>query len=646
MQEQAAPPRFSGYYPHKLSIPANYLPRDKFVQEAICTAIMRGQEHISSANIPLVGKLKGSITTNFPKLILRVYDREILRLAGPELERFDDIDCKDITCTCGVKPRYEKLFCETEAHEDAIVYNTCKRTIFAAAKRQMKSAPTPTLEVAEDFFVFARMKIQEYCGTCLQNFGYSYEQWYNHLTYQKQKLMDQVYEYIHGVPPAHRSPSDALPDQEFKDEYYSGLANVDPRRFHYEALCKVEVQDTDGKPRMVCKIPDLVKFIMGPVTWKLEEIFQDHFPVYCGGMNLTQMQDKINHYIDEGFCIVAEGDGSAFDNTQDILLKKVDRYIYDLVAPMVHHVPQELFRYVTNQYYKVMDVINVDNGSPSVLMTYAVLGTVFSGDTDTTLMNTIRMGLYNWYTNEKAGLKIKVHFQAFSKGDDFTVMYHIGLGKFNIQEAYRAYWLAKAKPDGPSYNGRDERCYGLGQILKFIEHGDPNMIKFCSLRAWYTDNLTQHIYLTRDPKKFMTLSKYSRKTKCLTDYQVALYLEAQAEALEANYSQIDYFMAMAQCYRIRASQFMSAASGKRHGCRSRDRRSTLPLGPSEVYDGFNYEPRHDAVSIIGDYWGTMQVIERKQEATLTPQEAYLVNQQIAEEFPTSDLQLLVAQGPL
>lgn len=638
MQEQAAPPRFRGLYPHKMMIPQSYIPRDRFLRDAISMAMdacrigcgFNGAEYNSKHSLTL---RKGVYYGNLPKLVLQIYDPEILGLAGPapNYPLFDDIDCKQITCTCTDKPRYEQLFASTSADRDSIVYNNCKRTIFAAAKRQIKSAPIPTLSVATDFVRWSKRKLRLLIGDVLDNFGYSFNQWFNHLTYAKQQRMRAVQEFLYGTDPL--------------KEHYRGIRYL-TKELHYEAICKVEVQGPDGKPRMVCAIPDLIKYVMGPVCWRLEEVFQDKIPTYCGGKNLSQMQDHINAYIDDGYCVVAEGDGSAFDNTQDILLKSVDRFVYNSIADRIYHVPKELFLLVANQIYKIMDVVSTYEGRRHTLMTYAVLGTVFSGDCDTTLMNTLRMGFYNWYTNEKAGLLLNRDFVCFSKGDDFTVMYHIKLGKFSVDDTYRAYWLAKAKPNGPAYDGCDERCYGLGQILKFIDVGDPNTIKFCSLRAWYTSPGSLRIYLTRDPSKFYTLAKYSRKACHMSNSDLARYLRDQALALTQSYGGLHYFDSMAQQYLLRADYLNQYTDPTlKSGRAARDRRETLPLEAEEQFDGYYRWARNMTYQIHGNYWDTMQAIERVNEAVLTPSECWYINTQIDAEYADRDLTYLGATRP-
>lgn len=615
MQDQAAPPRFRGLYPHEIEVRSAFIPRDKFLVD-----------ELKALGIDLKSTY---INAKLPKLVLQLKDPEIIKLAGKNMEKFDSIDCKDVSCTCQDKDRYLQIFNSTVADRDSIIYNPCKRTLFAAAKRQMKSAPVPDLSAALDFINFSKQAIDNLLGDDLLSFGYSYNQWYNHLTAAKQKRMDAIHEFIHGNDP-------------LKDHYVS-VERTDPKMFHYEAICKMEIQGNDGKPRMVCSIPDLIKYVMGPVCWKLEELFSLKVPTYCGGQNLGQMQSKINHLIDEGYCIAAEGDGSAFDNSQDVLLKSIDRYVYNRIADRIHHVPKDLFTYVANAYYKIMDVVHTEGKRRIVLATYAVLGTVFSGDCDTTLMNTLRMGLYNWYTNHIAKLALGRDFYCFSKGDDFTVLYKRCTDLVRVKEAYNKLWLGKPKPSAPGYpvDQCDERIYGLGQILKFMEFGPPNIIKFCSLRAWYIDPHSQHVHLTRDPAKFTTLSKYSRKALHMCNCRLAQYLDDQAMSIEITSDNIHYFHDMAVAYRKAAAYYRrGSCTHKKLGRAAGDNRLSLDLEVSDPHNGYLYTPRQDDYKIVGTYWDTMKQLWLRNDEPLTPEQWRFVNQQVDCEFADRPISLL------
>jgi len=285
---------------------------------------------------------------------------------------------------------------------------------------------------------------------------------------------------------------------------------------------------------------------------------------------------------------------------------------------------------------------------PETLITYAVLGTVFSGDCDTTLMNTVRMALYNLYTNDRNGLIYEYHYIAWSKGDDFTVMYQNEVDIEYAQRGYRKYWLAKAKPNDPSFaDVYDNRTFGLGQILKMLDFGGPDSFEFCSLNAWYTNYITGHITLTRDLKKLTKLANYSRKTKIMNNIEVYQYIVDQVVALQASYKGIQYIDKYCYLLMERAKEFLYAcdynmiqkAQKKRRTCG--DTRVTYTL-LGATYMFYNTTPRHTVNKIKhgATYWETMKEIYNKKEMRLNPAELELVNQQINEKFPANDLCVL------
>lgn len=579
-------------------------------------------------------------------LKLTVYDPQLRKLynknrghsilvEGKQYEQnpLDFIHVSDIDCKCDGKVLYEQLFGNPDEQVDEVMaYKSCKHTIFAAAKRQMKMAPRPDPKTADDFLQYAKEIIDKEVGEHLRHFSYSYQQWYNHLTKSKQNDMDSVSQYYHH-------------EYELLDKNL--IRKIE--RNHYEGICKVELQSTDGKPRMVCSIPLRTKYIMGPVCWRLEEIFAHHFKGYCGGKNLTQMAESINKYIDQGFTNIIEGDGSAFDNTQDITLKRVDHYVYQQVKHAVYHVDKDEFINVATELYKTMDVVSMVDGKRSLLFTYSILGSVFSGDCDTTLCNTIRMALYNRYVNDRAGLKYGVDYVCFSKGDDFTVMYKPYVKYEQICDIYYKYFVKAIK----DVTKPDSRVYGLGQVLKMLDQGDQTSIKFCSLRAWLVDE--SHIMLTRDPKKFYNLAKYSRKIKCMNSVQAAQYCLDQAIALENSYAKLHIFEAMAKAYRLKAEQYLTNVNKtevvafhnkmkKRieRQARANQRAETSRYEmPEDKYQRliYNITYRQNAHKIKEDYWTTMQALERVNTRVLTDTEANIVNRQIEEEFDVNDLYL-------
>jgi len=569
---------------------------------------------------------------NLNRLSIQSNDPELNALYT-EHSGLNGILVSDLTCPCNHKPLYEQILGSYNDDDDVMAYKTCKHTIFAAAKRQMKAAPSPDPDVLKDFLQYSFKRIEEDIGPYLDNFGYSYNQWFNHLTLQKQKPMTEIETLLSD------QPNPAL------------LLNISPKKKKmlltdkYEGICKVELQHKDGKPRMVCSIPQKTKYIMGPVTWALEEICSHSFKGYCGGKNLTEMANMINEYIDQGFTKVVEGDGSAFDNTQDVTLKAIDRYIYERVEDKIYHVDKKLFHQVSHQLTKTMKLKYLDGKKIRELCEYSITGTVFSGDCDTTLMNTIRMAMYNRYVNDKAGWKYGEDYICFSKGDDFTVMYKPYITDEQIENAYYKYFCRSANP-GELHN---RTSFGLGQVLKFLEFGPPSIIKFCSLRAWYVD--AEHIMLTRQPDKFYSIGKYSIKAKNMSNLQLYVYLNQLAIAIEASYGGMHFFDAVAQSYRNKAKTLNlnqtdickadSRINAFKNNLVKEKIRVTLDLekGIDLIIKDIKF--RSSVHKMHGTYWETMQSIERVITNKFTPQQLKLINQQMDAEFDVEELKSIL-----
>lgn len=555
--------------------------------------------------------------------------RQMLESQGNHENPLNYIKVKDLTCPCDNKILYEQLFGDAiDQVDEVMAYKSCKHTIYAAAKRQMKAAPTPANDVADEFIRYAKNIIEEEIGEYLDNFGYSYNQWYHHLEAKKQHDMDLVARY---------------------DAHDTTLTEAEKRRveqMNYEGICKIELQETNGKPRMVCSIPLRTKYVMGPVTWALEEIAAKYLKGYCGGKNLGEMTKEINEWASKGFTKVVQGDGSSFDNTQDIVLKGLDRYLYKRVDDKIYHCAREDFQKISQQYYKTMDVVYTDKDTKQqkVLFTYSILGSVFSGDADTTLCNTMRMALYNRFVNDKAGLKWAEDYVCFAKGDDFYVLYKPYVEDDFIKKAYYRYFLpANPEPDKP-----DTRQYGLGQVLKMLEFGDLSSLAFCSLRAWFIE--PEKIILTRNPKKFFGLNKYARKTKTLPPAKLAEYLLQQAIGLSI-YKNIKIFDTMAQAYEQKARQVLKQYNAKisiteiknriaKHNADLQRKQQSEYHSYSNTFQKlYDIKERERCYKIFGSYWETMKALEEQADyaSFLTPQQYALINQQIEAEFSSEEL---------
>jgi hypothetical protein len=586
-------------------------------------------------------QIKKIFVKTLPRCKLREYTNAINNISPAEIT---DIQKNKIL--------FERTLGNTEDPVNVIAYGNNKQTLFAAAKRQMKTAPTPDPNILQQFINYSKKIIDDELGPYLKHFSYDVTQWINHLNYAKQKAIIPIHEYCQGTLDTTR---------------YTKKQMRDMLSLSYTAICKTELQPPDGKPRMVCSIPQMIKYTMGPVTWKLEEICQQQFKGYCGGKNLQQMAQDINKYLSQGFTKIVEGDGSAFDNTQDVTLKEIDRYIYRQITHSIYHVSKKKFRKISQAMYKHMKIKYSYNKHMRTYFSYYILGTVFSGDCDTTLCNTLRMALYNRFVNDQAGLVYGKDYIVFSKGDDFSVLYKPYIQDDVIRQIYNKYFLNK--PD-TQMELKDIRQYGIGQILKFLTIGKPDTFSFCSLRSWYTNINESEITLTRDPKKLFNESLYSIKYKTYNIQQRAAYHLDLAMSYITNYYGIDIFHIMAQAHFQEYKKYKKLLYKKYAKIpdplmldttikiKIKSAYTTLvkkqfKQGPqktlyteSELFGKFIYlynrVPNKNFYKIMGSYWETMKNILATRE-TLNKEQLKCINQQINSEFNIDYLKALVNQ---
>jgi hypothetical protein len=545
------------------------------------------------------------------------------------LHTINNVKVADIQDNCPKKIAACKILGNFSDKTKPIVFGNNKNTLFAATKRAVKMSPIPDEQVAHDFVNHSLKLIEEDIGEYLNHFGYSYQQWYEHLPAKKQKLIEPIFLY-YNKPEIFN----------IKYSYQEQYRILDEA---YEAICKAELQPEDGKPRMVCSIPQKYKYAMGPITWKLEEICSKYLRGYCGNKNLTQMQDLINNYRKQGFTKVVEGDGSAFDNTQDIYLKSIDRYIYQRIADKVYHIPKDEFIRISQAYYKKMNVkYQTKRKKLTTFITYYTLGSVFSGDCDTTLCNTIRMAMYNRYVNDKAGLVYGKDYVVFSKGDDFSVLYKPYVKDEIIDNLYYKYFLKNDKSLNP-----DNRQYGIGQICKFLDIGGLNSFKFCSLRSWYK-NLNGDVYLTRDPAKLYTLGKYSIKYKKYNLQQQLQYHFDLMLSYLINYKGITIFHNMAAAHAKQLKSVYQQIITKRQLLPrvktylhqdSQEKLIRMHIEPEDIIFGnyikfYDITPNENFYRIDDNYWDTIKRITQSHtiDDELTQEEQEFVNEQINNEF--------------
>lgn len=436
---------------------------------------------------------------------------------------------QDIPCTC-------KGDDEVSLHQilpvgsntpEVICYNSCDRTLFAAFKRQMMRVFEPDEQIAAEFSQYVHGYFDRYVEPALRTFDYSYSQWFNKLPLGKQKHMVAAEEEIklHGYP-------------EFVE---------------FGLFCKREKQEAGGKNRAIANIEDPIKFVMGPVCWALEDVADKYFPGYCGKKSWDDLEKYFAEMYAEGFRYVLQGDGSAFDTCQHVELKVIDYLIYNYLADhgKIHHVLPDQFKKIATATLRELNAKVLTKFGARTLASATIRGTVFSGASDTTLMNTLRMALYNMFTLEREGLRYGVDFKVLAKGDDFIVFSKVPTFKGrSFEELYLKTWAPKPKSLKTDFTNNKGK---LGMILKFLNVGDYDTIDFCSVTCIPYDDHTK-FKLARKPNRMVPLAHYARKTLRFSPGQLKQYLLDQAMSLELSHGQMPFYRNYIAAYRYQASK--------------------------------------------------------------------------------------------
>lgn len=427
----------------------------------------------------------------------------------------------EVECTCrGEREVACKRILPTGTNtKGVIVYNSCRRTLFAALRRQLKLTSPPDPKVVPELHKFMDEYFDKYIEPHLRDFDYSFSQWYNHQPRHKQDALDRI-------------------DPSKIEEVVYGL------------FCKREKQEMGGKNRAISNISNETKFVMGPVIWMLEELADKFFPGYCGKKNWNDLEKYYNEAYQQGFRYVVQGDGSAFDLSQHNDCKYIDFKIYSYLADrkLIHHVPNDTFKKVATQKIRKLKASYFVNGVQKVLGTALVQGTVFSGSSDTTFANTLRMAIYNMFTLEKAGLRFDIDYKLLCKGDDFLVLVK---EMRDYDGIYYKYWC-KAVKDPMTYSYEP---YGIGQVLKFLVVGDYSTLDFCSTTVipYNADGATK-FKIARKVDRMNPLSHYSRAALQMSALELKQYYLDLAMSIDVSMPNMPFYASYSEAFKYHASR--------------------------------------------------------------------------------------------
>jgi len=386
------------------------------------------------------------------------------------------------------------------------IYHDCVANNYTSMRRDCIALPVPHQDILERFNKYTARIFEQEIKPLIENFEYSVNAYYNHLDTKQQKRWDAV----------------------DKDKLYKRV---------YGNFCKLEKQEVTSelknpKNRNIASPNEEYKYVMGPVVYRLEQIFKKNFKGYSSGRNWSEREIIMNLRHKAGFNKLVQGDGSGFDRTQYLELKKACEFrIYQYLAEAgcVYHVDEAVFRaqalagtitYNVRQMNKNGKFIDV-----MLLGRVTKTGTVQSGNCDTTFGNTLRMALYNRFIAEELLELDRDSYDLDCAGDDFALFLPTFVDNDDIRKAYYTVFR-------PLIKGEDDTIkHGLGQVLKYLKIGDIETCDFCSTETFYSPT-TGSYKIIRKIDRFLTLTPWSRKALQMSARDQKLYMSSLAQSNE------------------------------------------------------------------------------------------------------------------
>lgn len=430
----------------------------------------------------------------------------------------------DIQCSCKLNHPIAKMILPVaENLNPIVVYANCARCIFAAFIRQLRETPKPEPEMLVKWNKFVDDYFDEFIEPLLRDFEYNVEDWLNHLgTLAKQlEVMEYYNDYKNG-----------------KHNEKKLSSNV------YTLFCKREKQLHTGKMpknRAISACPPNVKFVLGPVIWRLEAIFGKNLKGYKQQWNGKQakMWEEVEDLYElrhkNGYQHTVDIDGSAWDTTMKYHMKRIVYKIYEYLADYnyIKHVPTHIFKSVATATERTLIAKNYVNGVSMTIFAAKINNTVFSGSPDTTFANTTINSLLNIFTLKTLGYK-DYEYELDCSGDDTSkFLTHI---KPDLQQGIITIWNK------------------LGMLPKYVIVGDYSDITFCSTNVIpYKSDGNQKFKLVRQLDRMAPLSHYSESALKLSEIEMKHYYKQLALGIDHWAHQMPFYSSYSTAYNLHAN---------------------------------------------------------------------------------------------
>jgi hypothetical protein len=458
---------------------------------------------------------------------------------GKYKEKFGSFKIQYAGCTCNNRHGRDtvgalRILSVKENSQPIIMYSNCNKTLLAATYRQLSIRAAADPAIMKTF--------HRYCDKIfaaeilpllsqLKDNKYSYKAWYLHLTTKQKQEIDKLLLDIQN------NPSDK---------------RLFTPRWSMFCKCEKQIRDDPSKPpknRCICCPNAVVKFVMGPIVWALEKLFKDNFFGYeCdGAKNWEEMEQRISAYSRIGLKIILQTDVSGYDNSQTVAHKYIDNLIYNKIADLgiPYHtgiLPNDIFRTISTAETRELVVTSTEKNNREELLVVNVIGSVFSGNPDTTFGNTLRQALYQRFIYEEQMGLDKSQYRLWCKGDDCIVFLNATNG---CEAYYELFYSTKNNLDPKTHLPVP---HGLGMYLKRITIGGYETYDFCSTHLLF-DQFTSRCRIVRQLDRTSVLNCYSESlVKAHNCYHAKVLLTNMAEEMACWAKDIPVFKEYIRAY--------------------------------------------------------------------------------------------------
>lgn len=488
----------------------------------------------------------------------------------------------DVICTCVDKPRIKKILPTTENMNKVICYPQCPRSLFVSTCRQcVRSTKTDTLSI--DHIII--QKYHKFCDFIFED--------------EIQPIIDKHFEYNLQDYMNHLK---SLAKQQEVIDYYNDFINNNTLETEdliqnctkYTLFSKEEKQilelDPVGNPtfpkcRAISACSPQLKWIMGPVILELERIFGLYLKGYKINQNGKQIKtwEEIENYYEEcyasGFINSLDIDGSRWDTTVRGHMRYLPNKIYKYLADTnkIYHVTPNLFHDASTATYRTLTAKSYIGGRSYTIMSVRVKDTTFSGNPDTTWLNTtVNLSVGRYIAEDVCGIS-KDQYAINTAGDDYNSMstpHNIE----NIKTQVPKIWK------------------GLGLCPKYAISGDFTNITFCSTNVIpYEHNNKQKFKIVRLLNRMNPLMHYSISAMHLSRGQLKKYYNELALGIEHwAPDSLPYYSDYAKAFRYHAQQITEPEENMPIG-----RKKMIFQGTNRQYEmaDNDYEKHKDSVRI-------------------------------------------------